>query len=76
MSQSLCREKGPLIGQAAAMYRVSYEGLELYEKSLVWKLKKRTHWDRDVASSTISGLRGLEQPGVPLSAFVSSPVNE
>ena len=51
MSQSLCREKGPLIGQAAAMYRVSYEGLELYEKSLVWKLKKRTHWDRDVASS-------------------------
>ena len=24
----------------------------------------------------LSGLRGLEQPGVPLSAFVSSPVNE
>lgn len=40
VSQSLCREKDPLIGQTAAMYRVSYKGLEFYEKSLVWRLKK------------------------------------
>lgn len=41
VAQSLCREKDPLIGQTAAMDRVSYEGLELHEKSLVWRLKKK-----------------------------------
>lgn len=40
VSQSLCREKDPLIGQTAAMYRVSYKSLEFYEKSLVWRLEK------------------------------------
>ena len=70
VAQSLCREKDPLIGQTAAMDRVSYEGLELHEKSLVWrfkkKKKKRTHWDRDVTSFAITGPWGLGQASDPL----------
>lgn len=35
------RGEGPLMSQTTAMHRVPYEGLELYEKSLVWKFLKK-----------------------------------